>query len=159
MGRFRFRLQPLVEVRKAARDACRAELAAALADAERLAAKRLELVRALAREQAQLEALRQSGPTDVARLQARAGYQAALRSRLVELAGLEASTRAQVDSCQQSLADAERALCALSRLRQRRLEEFRQTLAARERRQLDEAAARQFELHAASGDLGGESSG
>ena len=107
MARFDFRLRALLTLRRARRDACRAELAAALTAERQLAERRQALAAELEGAQNHVRAGTLPGPVSVEALQHAAQYHAALRHSLDQVSRRQLAAARQVDGCRQTVAAAD----------------------------------------------------
>jgi flagellar export protein FliJ len=142
MARFDFRLRALLTLRRARRDACRAELAAALAAERQLAERRQALAAELEGAQNHVRAGTLPGPVSVEALQHAAQYHAALRHSLDQVSRRQLAAARQVDGCRQTVAAADAEVRAIEKLRDRRLDEFHRDEARRDTATADEVARR-----------------
>jgi flagellar export protein FliJ len=136
---FRFRLERLLEVRRAKEDVARRELA----EAARAAGEETRVLTALLAEEEESKRAsreRRRGPLDLAALRLQEGYLRALdprvrasRERLLALQGVEAGKR-------RALVEAMKAVKVLERFRERKLAEWILSADRDERKVLDEAA-------------------
>ena len=137
-----FRLQAVAGLRRAERDACRAELAAALAEREQTARSREELQRALEKLASQRNEMLRAGNVTPATLLGHDQYEAALRRQLATRSAELESADAVVADCHERLLAAEQQHQVLVKLRERAEAELRAFAARREQSQLDELAVR-----------------
>ncbi len=142
MTRFTFRLESLLSLRRGERDACRAELAAALAEQREVANRRQALAAEFERQQDWQRTVAMSGPIDLNRLRDGQSYEAALRGQSTQLGESEQLAAARVDSGREALATAEREVRVLEKLRERRRLEHDREQSRRAQRHFDETASR-----------------
>jgi flagellar export protein FliJ len=142
MPRFRFRLQILLTMREAQREARFAELAAALDDLRKLNQRRSGLELKLDGALQFIRGGARPGRIDVERLHSAQRYEDALRAELKSIAQHGQALAVEIDKRQQAVAAAERDVEVLEKLRDRQAEQFRQHEARAEMRRLDEVAAR-----------------
>jgi len=154
MDRFLFRLEPLLKLRQARRDECRAALAEALRVDEVLR-KQLD---GLARE---LEALREfcrrksaPGGLDIDRLVEAQRYELVTRGQQQNVAQQRQTVAAEIERRRQALVEADREVHVLEKLRERQAEAHRREEELREIKRLDEVASQQaFRTMQLAGDL------
>jgi flagellar export protein FliJ len=140
MPRFTFRLTAPLRIRQAARDEQRLLLSAAL-----LAAREIERRQAAAQvEITDLHDRRRGaagpGPVSAARLTQLSQYEVLLLGELAALAAQAAEAESRIDERRLALAEAEREVKQLEKLRERQSERHSFEEAAREARQLDALA-------------------
>ena len=143
MSRFVFRLAPVLRVREAARDECRA----ALAEAYRVDDVLRRQWDAIQAEWVELVNLcrRVAGPgtVDVDRLVESQRYELSLKSRQVAVGRQRDVVAAEIDRRRQSLVEADREVRVLEKLRERQAEQYRAQEERREVQRLDEVAQQQ----------------
>ncbi len=140
MSVFHFRLKTLLAIRQSTRQARRAQLADGLAAQRDLDRARGELQQQLI-DQGQLPTPGDGRRAiDIERLAARDRYRGTLRARLASLAQEAAALSAEIEARQQALAEAEREVRMLDKLRERQYERFRYEQARRENNAADEVA-------------------
>lgn len=138
---FRFRLDTVLRHRQRQVDAAARALREAVERLQRAQRERAALAEALRRLAEAGQADRARG-REVARWRLLCDYLAAEQSRLRLLATREREAAAEVAARRAQLVEAHRAREALTRLRARRLEDWEMEERRRERRLLDEVAAR-----------------
>jgi flagellar export protein FliJ len=134
-------LESLDSLRKAERDARRAEFARALAEQSRLEFQRQAWDAKLAMAQQQNRAMRIATALTVESLVRGQQFEAALRNELDALAQLQATANAAVERAREGLANAEREVQVLEKLYQRQLADYQLEQSRAETRLLDEVAA------------------
>jgi len=144
MTQFTFRLGTLLSLRESQRDACRAELAAARAEQDRLASQRQSLVAEQQRQHDEQRQRASAAAVDLMQLLQLHDYEAALRTSLAQLGELETQQEAIVRQRQIALGEAQREVAVLEKLRERQHQQHQMHESRREQRQLDEIAARRF---------------
>ena len=149
MKPFSFRLQALDALRKAERDARRADFAAALTEQARLAQCRQTLAEQLAAAEQQTREARIAGQLTIETLIRGQHFESSLRGEVESLIGLQAAAEAVTARTRESLAIAEREVQVLEKLHERQLAEHRLEHTRAETRQLDEVAAERFQREAA----------
>lgn len=144
MKPFRFRLESLLRVREADRDARRAELAQSLAVQERLRVE-LELgTQQLAESRRNDRELRQSTAFSLESLRQSDSLRQVLAVKQTRILAAVAESTSDVDACQLHLAAAEREYQAVARLKASRLAEYQRDAVRQESKLADEAAGRAF---------------
>lgn len=142
MARFEFRLQGLLGLREAERDARRSELAESLAAQQRLRQQYDHVADEVIRQARDRRHATTSGRLDVDRLRVASQFEQSLRHELQAVArrlqGLEVLLAEQ----QTALVESQRQVRVLENLRQRDLLQFQAAQQASELRLLDEAGAR-----------------
>lgn len=144
MTPFRFRLEALLRLREAARDACRVQLAQSLAEQHRLRAEQQAVEQQLAESRRHDREQRQSTAFSLESLRQADSRRQALASELCRIVGAAALIALQVEACQQQLAVAECEYQAVARLRASRLAEHHRDAMREEAKLADEAAGRAF---------------
>lgn len=144
MKRFRFRLEKLARLRATARDACRAELALAFAEQQRLECEQRAVEVELHVQRQHDRALRQSATLSPELLRQSEFRRAELAASHTQLLAAGAAVVTEIDQCQQRLAAAECEYQAVAKLRDRRLAEHKIETSREESKLVDEAAARLF---------------
>jgi flagellar FliJ protein len=143
---FRFRLQPLLQLRESERDQRRADLAKALR-AEEVLRGELEKLRAQQREAAgRAQALKAPGAADIDALLGMHRYEVLLAAQHKQLANQLAQVEAECERRRLALVEADRGVRVLEKLRERRAAEHQRQELRREAKQLDEVATTGF-LH------------
>lgn len=142
MPKFQFRLKTLLAMHQSTRQERRAQLAEGLAAERALELARSNVERELAEQGNSSERPANRGPIDVERLSAADRYRKVLRARLAIIAQDSAALATEVDARQQALADAEREVRVLDKLRERQHEQFRYEQSRRELNAADELATR-----------------
>ncbi len=142
MRPFRFRLDVLLRLREAERDAARRELALALGGLTSLEAEERALELRLCEQQRRDRELRRSTTLAAAALCHADECRAELIATRRRLAEAHAQAADLVDQRQQQLAIAERQYQAIVQLRDRREADWRQQTARAEDKAVDEAAMR-----------------
>lgn len=142
MSAFRFRLERLLEVRRAKEDVAQRDFA----EASRALREETRRLTALLAEEEEVKAASRDarrGPLDLAALRLHEGYLGAVdrrvratRERLLELGRAEAEKR-------RALVEAMKGVKVLERFRERKLAEWTRTRERDERKALDEAARRE----------------
>jgi flagellar FliJ protein len=139
---FRFQFQKLLDLRRNARDECRAELANA-SQAERLLREEIDRITA---EQVQLQdCIRQAsqpGSVPIEHLRGAHRYQRALAAQLRTLEHRSAQLANQIACSRQRLLEAQRQLRVMERLCEKKKTRHQQKAAIQQRRRLDEIALR-----------------
>jgi flagellar export protein FliJ len=143
MAQFVFRLEPLLKLRAARRDECRA----ALADGYRVDEVLRKQFDNLERE---LDALREfcrrkssPGGVDIDRLVEAQRYELVTRAQQRNIAQQRETVAAEIDRRRQALVEADREVRVLEKLRERQSELHRREEEIREARRLDEVATQQ----------------
>jgi flagellar export protein FliJ len=145
MKPFVFRLESLDSLRKAERDAQRAELATALARLAELEAQRQSLDAKLADARQQNRRMRGDAAPTVESLIRGQQFEAALRSEQVVLAQQQAAASVIVDQAREALTNAEREVQMLEKLHQRQLADYQLQQARTETKLLDEVAGMRYQ--------------
>jgi flagellar FliJ protein len=140
MSSFRFRLETLLRLRLADRDARRADLAKAQRAEDALVAQ----AAALAQEQQETvdlsRRLASPGAADVDRLIAAHRYELVLKARSQQLAGQIEQVRAEVERRRAVLVEADRQVRVLEKLREKQQSAHTQREEKQEQKVLDEQA-------------------
>jgi flagellar protein FliJ len=144
MKPFAFRLQSLDDLRKAERDARRADLATALAEQARLTACRQSLEQRLDAARHQSRLARLAGQMTVETLVRGQQFEASLQHDLKAVRQFEALAEAASAQCRGALTTAEREVQVLEKLHERQRAEHQLEQARAQTRQLDEVAAERF---------------
>lgn len=144
MTPFRFRLESLLRLREAARDASRVQLAQLLADQHRLRAEQQALEQQLAESRRHDREQRQSTAFALELLRQADSRRQALASELGRIVGAATLVARQFEACQQQLAMAECEYQAVAKLRASRLAEHHRAALREESKLADEAAGRAF---------------
>jgi flagellar export protein FliJ len=145
MRPFVFRLESLDALKKAERDARRAELALALAEVARCDSRRQALDAKLAAAQHQNRATRAAGLLTVESLVRGQQFESALRCELELLAQLQAAASTALDQAQEAVTSADREVQMLEKLHQRQLADYQLQQGRAEIRLLDEVAASRYQ--------------
>jgi flagellar export protein FliJ len=149
MKPFTFRLQSLDDLRKADRDARRADLALALAEQARIAERRQSLEQRLEEARQQSRAARLAGLMTVEMLVRGQHFEASLHRDLQAALQCESLAEAASAQCRDALTLAEREVQVLEKLYDRQRAEHQLEQARVETRQLDEVAAERYGRKAA----------
>jgi flagellar export protein FliJ len=144
MKPFHFRLESLLRLREAARDARRVELAQSLAEQERLRVELEVTALQLAESRQKDRELRQLSTLSLAQLRQSESRRQALAAEQARITSATRAMAPQVDACQQDLATAECEYQAIARLRASRLMEHQREVVREESKLSDEAAGRAF---------------
>jgi flagellar export protein FliJ len=145
MKPFVFRLESFNALKKAERDARRAELALALAEVVRCESRRQALEAKLAAAQHQNRATRAAGQLTIESLLRGQQFESVLRRELELLAQLQAEASTAFDLAQEALTSAEREVQMLEKLHQRQLADYQLQQGRAETRLLDESAAARYQ--------------
>ncbi|RMF88177.1 MAG: flagellar export protein FliJ [Planctomycetota bacterium] len=144
MAVFRFRLQPLQRLREHARDQRRAELAQALEALELVEQKQRELAEELERATGLQRQAAKPGSIDVDTIMAVRRYQMALYAQAAQLQQQAAAIAEEIERRREALAQADREVRVLEKLRERQLERYRSEEQRREMKVMDETAAQRY---------------
>lgn len=143
MANFHFRMEPLLELRRARRDECRAALAEALRVDDALQ-KQLDV---LGRE---IDALREfcrravaPGNVNIERLVEARRYDLVTQAQQQNIIQQRQSVTAEIQRRRQALIEADREVRVLEKLRQRQAEQHRRDEELQEAKRLDEVASQQ----------------
>jgi flagellar export protein FliJ len=120
----------------------RAALAEVLAELATLDARRVAVEQEMTAERAAVRSRAAAGPIDVERLALASRYQAVLQLQIQSLAEQAQTLTLVIDRRREALAEADREVRALEKLRDRQHDEFRQRASRAETKHLDEVAAR-----------------
>lgn len=142
MAKFKFRLATLLELREAARDERRGQLAQAYRAEEIVDGERTRLARELSELEKQNRRASAPGPLDVDRLLEVRRYALLLRSQQQEVGHKHEILQAEIERRREALVEANRQVRVLEELRRRELERHRQEEIRQEIKRLDEAASR-----------------
>ncbi|MBX7169193.1 MAG: flagellar export protein FliJ [Pirellulales bacterium] len=143
MARFRFRLQTLLHLREAARDERRTALGEALA-AEAVLLERRAEIDAQLQAQHELAQTRGLGPLDVDALLNIERYEMLLRAERQLLEKQLRSVQEEIEVRRAALAEADRQVRILERLRETQQDRFEHEARRLEHLQLDEVAAQRW---------------
>jgi flagellar FliJ protein len=142
MATFKFRLQPLVQLREADRDRCREQLAAAYR-AEQILVERAAALRQELKTTEQVSRTRsQPGRIEVDTLLHTHRYELILAAQLRQLASQQQKVAQEIERRRLLLVEADRELRMLEKLRERHAQEFQREEERRLTRELDEIAQR-----------------
>ena len=145
MPRFRFRLETLRRLREMNRDELRTRLSEAF-QAEQILARQRASVAAEEVELAESQRrMMQSESLDVGRLLEVQRYHLALDAQSRRLAKQAAKIAEEVEVRRQAVVEADRQVRVLDKLRERRLEQHRQSQQAAEAKRLDDVATTRWE--------------
>ena len=143
MANFHFHMEPLLKLRQARRDECRAALAEALR-VDDVLQKQLD---AAGRE---IDALREfcrqasaPGSVDIERLVEARRYDLVTQAQQQNIVQQRESVTAEIQRRRQALVEADREVRVLEKLRQRQAEQHRRDEELREAKRLDEVASQQ----------------
>ena len=143
MSRFIFRLEPLLKIRGARRDECRA----ALAEGYRVDEVLRKQFDSMERE---LDALREfcrrkasTGHVDIDRLVEAQRYELVTRAQQGKIAQQRETVAVEIERRRQALVESDREVRVLEKLRERQAEQHRREEEVREARRLDEVATQQ----------------
>jgi flagellar protein FliJ len=142
MPPFQFRLKTLLAIRQSTRQERRAQLAEGLAAERDLERARGELRQQLADQGQLFMPAGSRRAVDIERLAAEDSYRGVLRARLASLDQDASALATEIEVRQQALAEAEREVRVLDKLRERQHERFRYEQARRENNATDEVAIR-----------------
>jgi flagellar FliJ protein len=143
MNRFIFRLEPLLKLREARRDECRAALAEGYRVDEVLRKQfsNLELELAALREFCRRKV--SPGGVDIDRLVEAQRYELVTRAHQQNIAQQRENVAVEIERRRQALVEADREVRVLEKLREKQAEQHRREEEVREARRLDEVATQQ----------------
>ncbi|GAB6165422.1 flagellar export protein FliJ [Thermostilla marina] len=144
MAVFRFRLEPVQRLREHVRDQRRAELAQALEAMELVEQKQRELAEELERATKLQREAAKPGSIDVDTIMAVRRYQTALYAQAAQLQQQAAAIAEEIERRREALAQADREVRILEKLRERQLERHRSEEKRRETKLMDETAAQRY---------------
>lgn len=139
MARFVFSLESVLKYRRSRRDLCRQLLARVLADDGALAEREAELS---SRRESQLDEIRavdRGAPLDIDRSIAHRAHAGMLQAELRLLARQRELLAGQIALCRQALVEADRAVKALEKIRDRRATEHFAEQERRANREMEDA--------------------
>lgn len=142
MTRFRFRLATLLRLREAARDERRAALAEAYRVDEVLVGRAEQLDQELARLRARMRHVAGPGQVDVDELLEAQRYELSLRAGRGRLDEQRRSVAEEIERRRELLAEANREVRVLEKLREKQARRHREEQARQEIKLLDETAQR-----------------
>ena len=142
MKRFKFRLATLLRLRQSVRDERRAALAQAYRAEEILRGQHQQLAKQLEETTRHCQEASSPGPVDVDRVLEGRRYELLLRSQEQELGRQQQSVEAEIENRRVALAEANREVRVLEKLRDRQLERHRQEENRQEIKELDDVAVR-----------------
>lgn len=144
MKPFRFRLQPVLQLRMSERDARRGELAQALQAVEVLDQQAAELRQQIQATRAHMVAACQPGVVNVDRLLNSQRYERLLSVQLGDLHRRRAQIEAEVQRRRQRLVEADQQVRVLEQLRARQEFEYQRLVLRDDQKQFDDIAVRRF---------------
>lgn len=139
---FQFRLEPVLRLRVAERDARRAELAQALEAEQVVQAQARDLKAELAQMRQLTTTACQPGTVNVDRLLNSHRYELLLQVQLDQLRQRSVQVRAEIERRRERLVEADRDVRVLEQLRDRQAAEAAREVLRSEQKQLDEIALR-----------------
>jgi flagellar FliJ protein len=144
MAKFKFRLSSLLRLRELARDHRRTALAQAYRAEGILQDQRRELEAKLLDLAQRCRSVSEPGQVDVDRLLEVRRYEMVLRSGEQELSQQEKAVSAEIEKRREAVAEANRQVRVLEKLREKQYQRHRQEENLREIKLLDEAAGRRL---------------
>ena len=142
MDKFKFRLATLLRLRQSVRDERRAALAQAYRAEEILSGQRQQVARELEEVARHCQDASSPGQVNVDRVLEGRRYEIVLRSQEQELGRQQQAVEAEIENRRGALAEANREVRVLEKLRERQHERHRQEENRQEIKELDDVAGR-----------------
>jgi flagellar FliJ protein len=145
MPKFKFRLQSLLKLREAERQQCRMELAEAFQAESILYQQRHQLAQQIDEMTKRARVAGSPGKIQIDQLLDAHRYRSVLEAQTKMLQQRETQITGEITRRREALADADRDVRVLEKLRDRKLDEHRAAELQRELKQLDEVAVQRWE--------------